>query len=51
MGNSAADVLSVVGAIFLFFFISSLFTYILVATEKQARLLWVNIAIALLNLV
>jgi O-antigen/teichoic acid export membrane protein len=51
MGNSAADVLSVVGAIFLFFFISSLFTYILVATEKQARLLWVNVAIALLNLV
>ena len=51
MGHSSAEVLGVVGTIFLFFFISSLFTYILVATEKQARLLWVNVAIALLNLV
>lgn len=50
MGNSASDVLGVVGTIFLFYFVSSLFTYILVATEKQARLLWVNIGIALLNL-
>jgi O-antigen/teichoic acid export membrane protein len=49
-GQNSADALKIVSFIFLFYFISSLFTYLLIASGKQARLLKINGWIALVNL-
>ncbi len=49
-GVNSADVLRVVSSVFGLFFISSLFTYLLIASEHQGRLLRINLVIALANL-
>ena len=50
-GQTSADALSIVSFIFLFYFVSSLFTYLLIASGKQKRLLRINAVIAGANLV
>lgn len=37
--------------IFLFYFISSLLTYILIARGEQSRMMWINAIVALLNII
>ncbi len=50
-GVSSADILRVVSMIFCLYFISSLFTYLLVARGDQSRLLRVNLIVATFNIV
>ncbi len=50
-GWSSPDAMRVVAFVFLFFFLSSLSTYLLIAAGKQAELLKINAKIALFNLV
>lgn len=48
---SSVDALQIVSFVFFLFFTSSLFNYLLIASGKQGRLLWINGAIALVNIV
>lgn len=48
---SSVEALQVVSFIFFLFFTSSLFTYLLIASGKQGRLLWINGGIALFNII
>lgn len=48
---SSVDALQIVSLVFFLFFTSSLFNYLLIASGKQGRLLWINGGIALFNLV
>lgn len=48
---SSVDALQIVSFVFFLFFTSSLFNYLLIASGKQGRLLWINGSIALLNIV
>lgn len=48
---SSVDALQIVSFVFFLFFTSSLFNYLLIASGKQGRLLWINGGIALFNLV
>ncbi|MFZ4461564.1 MAG: oligosaccharide flippase family protein [Patescibacteria group bacterium] len=50
-GYTSADALVIVSYIFLFYFISSLFTYLLVASSHQSRLLKINAIVTVVNLV
>ena len=50
-GSNSADILRVVSSVFGLFFLSSLATYVLIASEHQGRLLRINLTIALLNLI
>jgi O-antigen/teichoic acid export membrane protein len=49
-GYTASDALQVISGIFLFYFVSSLFTYILLVTEHQRRLLVVNSLLCTANI-
>jgi len=50
-GYSSMDAMRIVIWIFLFYFISSLSTYILIARGEQSRMMWINAIIALLNII
>ena len=47
----SVDALQIVSFVFFLFFTSSLFNYLLIASGKQGRLLWINGAIAIVNIV
>lgn len=49
-GYDAADAMRIVSFVFFFFFLSSLFTYLLIAAGEQKRLLKINAFIAVANL-
>jgi O-antigen/teichoic acid export membrane protein len=49
LGADSSLLLSIVSSVFGLFFISSLFTYLLIASEHQSRLLRINIIVALIN--
>ncbi len=51
MGYSAVDAMRIVIWIFLFYFVSSLSTYILIAREEQSRMMWINAIVAIVNIV
>ena len=51
MGYGSVDALRIVGWIFLVYFVSSLYTYILIARGKQKRMMYINAGIAILNIV
>lgn len=52
IGNySSVDALQIVSFVFFLFFTSSLFNYLLIASGKQSRLLWINGGIALVNII
>ena len=48
---SSADVFPIVLAVLLFYFISLIFTYTLIASENQSQLLKINIIVAVFNIV
>ncbi len=48
---SSVDVFPIVLAVLLFYFISLIFTYTLIASENQGKLLKINIIVALFNLI
>ena len=48
---NSVDALHIVISIFLFFFLSSLFTYILIANEEQGRLLRINALLTVVNII
>ncbi len=51
MGYSTIDAMRIVIWIFLFYFVSSLSTYIMIARGEQTRMMWINGAIAVINIV
>jgi O-antigen/teichoic acid export membrane protein len=51
MGYGSVDALRIVGWIFLVYFVSSLYTYILIARGEQRQMMYINAGIALLNIV
>lgn len=51
MGYGSVDALRIVGWIFLVYFVSSLYTYILIARWQQQRMMYINAGIAILNIV
>jgi O-antigen/teichoic acid export membrane protein len=51
MGYGSVDALRIVGWIFLVYFVSSLYTYILIARGQQKRMMYINAGIAILNIV
>lgn len=51
MWYSSIDAMRIVIWIFLFYFISSLSTYILIARGEQSRMMWINAIVALLNII
>lgn len=50
-GANSADVMRVVSWVFLFYFVSSLANYILIASNEQKKIIYVNLSIAIFNLV
>ena len=50
-GYNSVDAMRIVIWIFLFYFISSLLTYILIARGEQSRMMWINGVIAILNII
>ena len=51
MGYGSIDALRIVGWIFLVYFVSSLYTYILIARWEQRQMMYINAGIAILNIV
>lgn len=51
LGYSSVDALRIVGWIFLVYFISSLYTYILIARGEQRKMMYINAFVALLNII
>ncbi len=51
MGYSSVDALRIVAWIFLAYFVSSLYTYILIARGEQKKMLYINASVALLNII
>ncbi|MBC7503736.1 oligosaccharide flippase family protein [Candidatus Gracilibacteria bacterium] len=51
MGYGSIDALRIVGWIFLVYFVSSLYTYILIARGEQRQMMYINAGIAILNIV
>ncbi len=51
MGYGSVDALRIVGWIFLVYFVSSLYTYILIARWQQQWMMYINAGIAILNIV
>jgi O-antigen/teichoic acid export membrane protein len=51
MGYGAVDAMRIVGWIFLVYFVSSLYTYILIARGQQKVMMYINAGIAILNIV
>lgn len=50
-GYTAVDAMRIVGFIFFFYFLSSLATYIMIARSEQAKMIRINIFVALINLI
>lgn len=50
LGYSSVDALRIVGWIFLVYFVSSLYTYILIARGEQRKMMYINAFVALLNI-
>ncbi len=51
LGYSSVDALKIVAPIFLVYFISSLYTYILIAKWEQKKMMYINAFVALANIV
>jgi O-antigen/teichoic acid export membrane protein len=51
LGYSSVDALRIVAPIFLVYFISSLYTYILIARWEQKKMMYINAFIAVLNII
>lgn len=51
LGYNAIDAMRIVIWIFLFYFVSSLSTYIMIARWEQSRMMWINGSIAVLNII
>lgn len=51
MGYTSSDALEIVSFIFLFYFLSSLFTFTLIARNEQRKMLTINALIALVNII
>lgn len=51
MWYSAIDAMRIVIWIFLFYFVSSLSTYIMIARSEQSRMMWINGTIAIVNII
>jgi O-antigen/teichoic acid export membrane protein len=51
MGYSSIDAMRIVGWIFLVYFVSSLYTYILIARGQQKVMMYINAGIAILNII
>jgi O-antigen/teichoic acid export membrane protein len=51
MGYGAVDAMRIVGWIFLVYFVSSLYTYILIARGEQKVMMYINAGIAVLNII
>lgn len=51
LGYSSVDALRIVGWIFLVYFVSSLYTYILIARGEQRKMMYINAFVALLNII
>jgi O-antigen/teichoic acid export membrane protein len=51
MGYSSVDALRIVAWIFLVYFVSSLYTYILIAQGRQKKMMYINAVIASINIV
>lgn len=50
-GYTAVDALQIVAFIFLFYFLSSLWSYIMIARGDQKRIIYINIWVALANII
>lgn len=50
-GATSVEVMQIVVWIFLFYFLSSLFTFTLIARSEQKKMLTINAIVALLNIV
>jgi len=50
-GYSAIDAMQVVAFIFLFYFLSSFFAYVMIARGEQKKMIYVNIWVALANII
>ncbi len=50
-GYFSSDALKIVSCIFFFYFLSSLFTFILIAANEQKKMLVINACIALVNII
>ncbi len=48
---NAIDAMKIVIWIFLFYFVSSLSTYIMIARWEQSRMMWINSSIAIINII
>ncbi len=51
MSYSAIDAMRIVIWIFLFYFVSSLSTYIMIARGEQSRMMWINAIVAMINII
>lgn len=51
LGYSSVDAMRIVIWIFLFYFVSSLSTYIMIARWEQTRMMWINGSLATLNII
>lgn len=51
MWYSTVDAMRIVIWIFLFYFVSSLSTYIMIARGEQSRMMWINGSIAIVNII
>lgn len=51
LGYTSVDAMRIVIWIFLFYFVSSLSSYILIAKGEQSRMMWINGIIALINII
>lgn len=50
-GSTAIDVMRIVAWIFVFYFISSLANYILIAKNKQSEIIYLNLFVAIFNII
>lgn len=50
-GIRSVDVFRVVGWVFLFYFVSSLFTYVLIAEKSEKKMLYINACVASVNII
>ena len=51
LGGTSVEAMKIVVWIFLFYFLSSLFTFTLIARSEQKKMLWINAVVALINII
>jgi O-antigen/teichoic acid export membrane protein len=51
LGFTTWDAMSIVAWVFLFYFISSLLTYTLIARGEQKKMIWINGTVAIINII